>query len=72
MIKSVQEAIDNARKDRTCLTIAHRLTTIQNSEKIVVVEHGRIREEGNHEELMAKKGFYHKLQRATQRSSIHQ
>ncbi|CAF4956815.1 unnamed protein product, partial [Rotaria socialis] len=47
----VQEAIDNARKGRTCLTIAHRLTTIKNSEKIAVVKSGRVHEEGQHEDL---------------------
>ncbi|CAF0793637.1 unnamed protein product [Rotaria sordida] len=62
----VQEAIDNVRKGRTCLTIAHRLTTIQNSEKIVVVDRGRIREEGQHEDLLRQKGLYYKLQRATE------
>jgi ABC-type multidrug transport system fused ATPase/permease subunit len=66
LIKVVQEAIDQARKHRTCLTIAHRLTTIQDSEKIVVVEGGSVREEGQHKELLAKKGFYYKLQRAAQ------
>jgi ABC-type multidrug transport system fused ATPase/permease subunit len=66
LIKSVQEAIDNAQKHRTCLTIAHRLTTIQNSEKIVVVERGSVREEGQHEELLERRGFYYKLQRAAQ------
>jgi ABC-type protease/lipase transport system fused ATPase/permease subunit len=65
-IKAVQEAIDQARKHRTCLTIAHRLTTIQDSEKIVVIEGGTVREEGQHEELMNRKGFYYKLQRAAQ------
>jgi ABC-type multidrug transport system fused ATPase/permease subunit len=62
----VQDAIDEARKGRTCLTIAHRLTTIQNSEKIAVVERGKVREEGQHEDLLRKKGLYYKLQRASQ------
>ncbi len=65
-IKIVQDAIDEARKGRTCLTIAHRLTTIQNSEKIAVVERGKVREEGQHEDLLRKKGLYYKLQRASQ------
>ena len=65
-MKIVQEAIDKARQHRTCLTIAHRLTTIQNSEKIVVVESGSVREEGQDEELLRKRGFYYKLQRAAQ------
>ncbi|CAF4630911.1 unnamed protein product, partial [Didymodactylos carnosus] len=42
----VQEALDAARSGRTCVTIAHRLTTIQNSDKIAVVERGRLKEEG--------------------------
>ncbi|CAF4780312.1 unnamed protein product, partial [Rotaria magnacalcarata] len=62
----VQEAIDKARQNRTCLTIAHRLTTIQNSEKIVVVDGGSVREEGQHEELLRKRGFYYRLQRVAQ------
>ena len=65
-IKIVQEAIDKVRRGRTCITIAHRLTTIQNSEKIVVVECGNVREEGQHEDLLRKKGLYYKLQRAPQ------
>jgi ABC-type multidrug transport system fused ATPase/permease subunit len=43
--KVVQAALDNARSGRTCLTIAHRLTTIQNSEKIAVVDRGKMKEE---------------------------
>ncbi|UJR19545.1 hypothetical protein I4U23_022675 [Adineta vaga] len=63
----VQEAIDQVRVGRTCLTIAHRLTTIQNSEKIAVVEHGKVREQGQHEELLRKRGLYFKLQQAADR-----
>jgi ABC-type multidrug transport system fused ATPase/permease subunit len=70
VIKMVQEALEKAQKHRTCLTIAHRLTTIQNSEKIVVVEDGNVREEGQHEELLGRKGFYYKLQRAAQQRHI--
>jgi len=68
--KIVQEAIDNARQQRTCLTIAHRLTTIQNSEKIVVVEDGTVQEQGRHEKLLEQNGFYSKLYKATQQYDI--
>ncbi|CAF0996878.1 unnamed protein product [Rotaria sordida] len=61
----VQNAIDKVRAGRTCLTIAHRLTTIQNSENIGVVEHGSVREQDRHEEVLRKKGFYYKLDQAT-------
>ncbi len=66
LFKIVQEAIDKVRIGRTCLTIAHRLTTIQNSEKIVVVERGSVQEEGQHEELLRRRGFYYKLHQAAE------
>ncbi|CAF0803419.1 unnamed protein product [Adineta steineri] len=57
----VQSTLDKARVGRTCLTIAHRLSTIKNSEKIAVVNRGKLREEGTHEELLAKGGLYAQL-----------
>ena len=48
-------------KDKTCFVIAHRLSTIQNADTILVVDHGDVVEQGSHEMLMQKKGFYHKL-----------
>ena len=48
-------------KDRTTLIVAHRLSTIQNSNKIIVMHKGKIREEGTHQELLSKKGLYYKL-----------
>ena len=62
----VQTTIDNIRMNRTCLTIAHRLSTIVDSHKIVVIDHGQVREEGPHLPLMEKKGIYYKLHRATE------
>ncbi|XP_074641096.1 uncharacterized protein LOC141898859 isoform X2 [Tubulanus polymorphus] len=57
----VQEAIDRAMKGRTVLVIAHRLSTVRNANKVIVIEKGSIVEQGTHEELIAKKGVYKKL-----------
>uniref|UniRef100_A0AC34QEN2 ABC transporter domain-containing protein n=1 Tax=Panagrolaimus sp. JU765 TaxID=591449 RepID=A0AC34QEN2_9BILA len=59
--KAVQEALDRAREGRTCITIAHRLSSIQNSDQIVFVENGRVRERGNHGQLLQMKGRYYNL-----------
>lgn len=57
----VQEALNNLMKNRTTLIIAHRLSTIKNSDTIVVIDHGRVVETGNHESLSQSKGYYSKL-----------
>ena len=57
----VQEAIERLMENRTALVIAHRLATVRKADRIVVLEKGRIAEEGNHESLIEKKGTYHKL-----------
>ncbi|MES2430398.1 MAG: ABC transporter ATP-binding protein [Bacteroidota bacterium] len=57
----VQEAINNLMKDRTSIVIAHRLSTISNADEIIVLQHGEIIEQGNHQSLIAKNGFYKKL-----------
>ncbi|GFR58639.1 multidrug resistance protein 1 [Elysia marginata] len=62
--KVVQEALDKARAGRTCITIAHRLTTIKDADKIAVFKGGVVHEIGTHDTLMAKQGLYFKLQRA--------
>lgn len=57
----VQKALENMMKNRTSIVIAHRLSTIQNAENIVVMQKGKIVEQGKHEELLARNGAYQKL-----------
>ena len=59
--KLVQEALNNLMKNRTSLVIAHRLSTIQSVDNILVLDNGRIVEEGNHAELIEKDGLYKRL-----------
>ncbi len=63
----VQEALDKARVGRTSIVIAHRLSTIQNADIIAVIHNGVVVEQGNHYELIAKKGYYYRLQKAQNR-----
>ncbi|MCH7962487.1 MAG: ABC transporter ATP-binding protein [Bacteroidetes bacterium] len=57
----IQKAIEKLLVGRTAIVIAHRLSTIQNADKIIVLHKGEIRESGNHQELLAKRGIYYKL-----------
>ena len=57
----VQEAINEVSKRRTVIIVAHRLSTIINADKIVVLENGRVTEEGTHRELMGRRGVYWNL-----------
>ena len=57
----VQKGMDALMKGRTTFVIAHRLSTVQNSDCIMVLENGSIIERGNHEELINKKGRYYQL-----------
>jgi ATP-binding cassette, subfamily B, multidrug efflux pump len=59
----IQDALTKIMKNRTTIIIAHRLSTIKNVDKIIVLSHGRIVEEGTHEKLLKLKGIYHKLYR---------
>ena len=59
--QQIQSAMYALMEGRTCFVIAHRLSTIQNADTILVVKDGNIIEQGNHDELMANKGFYHSL-----------
>ncbi|MDP1994059.1 MAG: ABC transporter ATP-binding protein, partial [Ignavibacteria bacterium] len=57
----IQQAIEKLLVGRTAIVIAHRLSTIQNADKILVMHKGEIKETGNHQELLAKRGIYYRL-----------
>ncbi|GAB0100059.1 multidrug resistance protein 1-like [Sergentomyia squamirostris] len=59
--KTVQAALDKASEQRTCIVIAHRLSSIRNADLICVIDRGQIVEQGNHDELIASNGLYTKL-----------
>lgn len=59
--REIQKAMRELMKDKTCFVIAHRLSTIRDADRILVLNEGDVAEQGTHESLMAKKGFYYKL-----------
>lgn len=57
----MQAALDNLMQGRTTLVIAHRLSTIENADRIVVLQHGKVVEQGAHTELLAANGIYARM-----------
>ena len=57
----VQEAFDKLMNNRTSIVVAHRLSTVENADRIIVMDKGRIVEEGSHKQLLETGGFYHSL-----------
>ena len=58
---SIQDALDNLTNGRTTLAIAHRLSTLRNADRLIVIENGEITEMGTHSELVKNKGVYYRL-----------
>ncbi|MBQ7317116.1 MAG: ABC transporter ATP-binding protein [Clostridia bacterium] len=68
--KLIQDAIDKLTDNRTTFAIAHRLSTLRNADKILVIDHGRVAEFGTHKELLDQRGIYYKLVMAQTRAAL--
>ena len=66
--KEIQKALDNLVRGRTTIAIAHRLSTLRDANRLVVLDRGSVVEVGSHDELMAREGHYHKLYQAQARN----
>jgi ATP-binding cassette subfamily B multidrug efflux pump len=67
---AIQQAVETLMKNRTSLVVAHRLSTVRNAHRIIVLNRGRIIETGDHGKLMKRKGFYYKLQQLQNGSGL--
>ena len=67
--KLIQKAMDRLMENRTSFIIAHRLSTVKNADKIIVLENGEIIESGTHDELLAEKGYYYNTLNAQNREN---
>ena len=61
ILSSIEQGMDQLMQGRTVFIIAHRLSTVRNADQILVLEHGQIIEQGNHQSLLAQKGKYYQL-----------